>query len=69
MIVACDKCGKVYDDEPNWTICPHGPHAFPLDAYCPKCDTVIPLHGKCPHQQTPCPNSNPPVNGREIGPG
>lgn len=23
MIVTCEECGKRYDDESRWTICPH----------------------------------------------
>lgn len=39
MIVQCEECGKVYDDKPNWTICPHNPLDVGVDAvYCKKHD-------------------------------
>lgn len=51
MYVPCDKCGRRYDDAQQWTICPHGPLEFPIDDYCPKCDTLKSIHGMCQHQE------------------
>jgi hypothetical protein len=51
MTVQCDKCGRFYDDAECWTLCPHGPLAFPLNDYCYKCDTLRSIHGRCRHQQ------------------
>jgi len=51
MRVQCSICGRYYDDARCWTICPHGPLEFPLGSYCPRCDTVVEIHGKCEHQQ------------------
>ena len=50
MWVICETCKKSYDDAKCWTLCPHGPIEFALSDYCPRCDTVITLHGKCRHQ-------------------
>lgn len=47
MFVLCDKCGKRYDDEYRWTICPHNslnvahdtPYCRRHDLYnCTLCD-------------------------------
>lgn len=51
MTQVCTACGRVYDDERQWTICPHGPLGFPLADYCPICDTLKSRHGPCQHQQ------------------
>src|SRR4051812_15648923 len=50
MWITCDKCHRGYDDASCWTICPHGPLGFANDDYCPKCDTLKPVHGPCVHQ-------------------
>ena len=52
MIVTCSDCNRTYDDVDRWTLCPHGPLGFPLDDYCPKCDTVKTIFGQCPHQES-----------------
>ena len=40
MIVRCESCRSVYDDEQSWTICPHGPlWAYP-HTYCKQHDLV-----------------------------
>lgn len=37
MIVACETCGKVYDDTNRWTYCPHEKFGFPAaEPYPPK---------------------------------
>lgn len=40
MYIQCPNCGRNYDDEHCWTICPHGPLWAPLDSYCLKHDLV-----------------------------
>lgn len=50
MYTRCEKCERLYDDEGQWTICPHGPIEFPVDDYCPRCDTLKSVHGSCVHQ-------------------
>jgi len=50
MIVQCIRCGRNYDDENCWTLCPHGPLEYHLDDYCYKCDTLKSIHGPCKHQ-------------------
>lgn len=32
MIVTCERCGRGYDDEHRWTICPHRHIGGPFDA-------------------------------------
>jgi hypothetical protein len=40
MTVQCPDCKSVYDDEHQWTICPHGPLWAGVDAYCKRHDLV-----------------------------
>jgi hypothetical protein len=40
MIVCCIKCGRCYDIEDRWTICPHAPLWTSPHDYCPKHDLV-----------------------------
>ena len=40
MVIRCEKCYSFYNDENQWTICPHGPLWAPLNAYCKKHDLV-----------------------------
>jgi len=50
MYVQCDQCGKQYDDEHQWTLCPHAPLDLPpFGYYCPKCDIRRDVHGPCRH--------------------
>lgn len=51
MRTVCPICKFMYDDETCWTICPHGPIAFPLEDYCRKCDTLKSVQGMCLHQK------------------
>lgn len=51
MVNTCTVCKRNYDDEKQWTICPHGPLDRPLRDYCPRCDTLASVHGPCCHQQ------------------
>jgi len=50
MLVMCPTCGKRYDDEHRWTICPHAPsEASAPDGgnYCMEHDLFYcPLHEK-----------------------
>jgi hypothetical protein len=50
MLQSCIECDQRYDDAKQWTICPHGPLEFGSQEYCPKCDTLISIHGQCVHQ-------------------
>lgn len=40
MIVRCESCGALYNDEHCWTLCPHGPLWAGPKAYCKKHDLV-----------------------------
>jgi len=41
MMVLCSSgCRRYYDDEQQWTICPHGPLWGSPDAYCAQHDLV-----------------------------
>ena len=51
MYVRCERCGRGYNDEHQWTICPHSPLGFGVNDYCPRCDTLKTVHGPCRHQQ------------------
>ena len=51
MNVTCPACRRIYDDATCWTLCPHGPLWAGVNDYCPRCDTVVSVHGKCRHQQ------------------
>jgi DnaJ-class molecular chaperone len=51
MYVRCETCYREYDDEEQWTTCPHGPLGFGVSDYCLKCDTLKTVHGPCRHQQ------------------
>lgn len=50
MIVRCNQCQRVYNDAEQWTLCPHTPLGYPVDGYCPQCDTLRSVHGPCRHQ-------------------
>jgi uncharacterized OB-fold protein len=58
LVTRCDKCGRLYDDYNQWTLCPHGPLEFPHDDYCWRCDTVKSVHGECVHQSRPSENQH-----------
>lgn len=50
MTRLCETCGRYFDDEQSWTLCPHGPLWAPLNAYCREHDLVnCKLHGE-PHE-------------------
>ncbi len=48
MIVPCEKCHTLYDDENRWTICPHGPLWAGPGQYCREHDLV---NCKLPHEE------------------
>lgn len=43
MIVTCEQCGRRFDDEHRWTICPHNPLEAGHDSgYCRRHDLFTP---------------------------
>jgi hypothetical protein len=47
MVTRCQKCGRMYDDAEQWTICPHAPLWASHNNYCPEHDLVncqMPYH-------------------------
>jgi hypothetical protein len=62
MRIPCEKCGKPYDDEFYWTICPHNPitmghrpedycRRHDLAGPCPVCDPSVPKSEQHPLTQ------------------
>ena len=53
MTQLCEECGRWYDDEHQWTICPHNPLSAgpnPED-FCRRHD----MYGPCPYCKKPEP--------------
>ena len=71
-MVRCPGCGRAYNDERQWTICPHAPIGAGLNDYCLKHDLSRWLQPEewrangCPHKEEKVEETKVKVEG-DIG--